>query len=174
MVEDEEIWKPIREFEDRYKISSHGRIYSNITSKILVKMHDLDGYSLINLYQYKGDIWNRSKRVNRIVAKHFHENPNNLPLVNHKNGIKDDDHYLNLEWCTALYNVTHAIENGLSNSKGVNNGGSILTEDQVREIKRLLRDGISAYKIAKDFNFGVSPRAIGRIRDNTHWKNIII
>ena len=38
--------------------------------------------------------------VHILVAKHFLENENNLPEVNHKDFNRQNNHVDNLEWCT--------------------------------------------------------------------------
>lgn len=45
--------------------------------------------------------------IHRIVAESFLPNPNNYPVVNHKNEIKTDNRVENLEWTTERKNVMY-------------------------------------------------------------------
>ena len=45
-----------------------------------------------------------------MVAEHFIPNPNNLPQVNHKNKIRNDNRVENLEWCSVADNLYDSYE----------------------------------------------------------------
>ena len=52
-------------------------------------------------------------RLHRELAIHFIPNPNNLPLINHKDGNKLNNSIDNLEWCDNKHNSQHARDMGL-------------------------------------------------------------
>lgn len=105
-----EEWKDIIGYENLYQISNKGNVKSTRRNKLLKLRLHKDGYYNIQLY-YKMKM--KSFRVNRLVAIHFVDNPHNKPFVNHKNGIKTDNFYLNLEWNTHEENMEHAKTNNL-------------------------------------------------------------
>lgn len=104
-----EIWKDIEGYEGKYQVSNLGNVRSlnyhrmGIT-KLLKTRKDKDGYNMAFLVRsgYK-----RPFGVHRLVAQAFIPNPNNYPVVNHKNEIKDDNRVENLEWCTVRYNTLY-------------------------------------------------------------------
>lgn len=51
--------------------------------------------------------------VHRLVAEIYVPNPDNLPEVNHDNGIKDCNWSWNLKWSTRPDNIQHGFDTGL-------------------------------------------------------------
>jgi hypothetical protein len=104
-----EIWRDIKGYEGLYQISNLGRVKSLYFKKELILKPSINskGYCSIVLY-------NNSKRtvtVHSLVAKTFLDNPNNLPMVNHKDEIKTNNKVDNLEWCDVRYNNNYGNRN---------------------------------------------------------------
>jgi len=89
---------------DNYEINEYGIIRKIIGNKKVVKLtRVLHGY--VSVF-----IEGRQFKVHRLVAHVFHKDKK-LPehtQVNHKDGIRTNNHKDNLEWCTCLENVTHS------------------------------------------------------------------
>lgn len=98
-------WYDIPGFGGRYKISKAGDIYSSYIKRNL-KPYVSEGYLCVKLY---GLIEMSQKSVHRLLAEVFIDNPNNLPMVNHKDGDRLNNTLSNLEWCTAQYNSEHGF-----------------------------------------------------------------
>ena len=113
-----EIWKDIAGYEGYYQVSNLGRVksierliaYTNskgvvshfpVEEKIIAQRTDKGGYQRASL---KKDKVRKLCLVHRLVAQAFIENPDNLPLVNHKDENRGNNNAMNLEWCTSKYN----------------------------------------------------------------------
>lgn len=120
-----EEWRNIRGFPN-YQISSLGRIRrlkksGGVVSATLLKqaVHKT-GYCVCCLCR-NGQT--KMFRVHRLVAEAFIPNPNNLPIVNHKDEIKTHNYVQNLEWVTASENTNwgtatkRLVENRRKDSK---------------------------------------------------------
>ena len=105
----QEIWKPVNGFEGKYWVSNLGRVKSKykiltpaLQKKSLMKHSQ---YYQITLWRSKYD--GMTRPVHRLVAEAFIPNPDNLPIVNHKDCNKLNNCVDNLEWCTAKYNSNY-------------------------------------------------------------------
>lgn len=105
----QEIWKDIRGFEGKYKISNLGRVYSIKNNIILKSGYDGKKYPTICLYNKK----QYCLKIHRLVAKAFIPNPNNYPQINHIDGNKNNNCVNNLEWCNQSHNIKEAYRLGL-------------------------------------------------------------
>lgn len=81
-----------------------------------------DGYQRIVLMK---DAVKKRYMCHRLVALTFIPNPNNLPQVNHIDGVRNNNCVENLEWCTQSQNERHSVDilgksmKGKTNSKPV-------------------------------------------------------
>lgn len=93
--------------------------------------------------------------AHRLIADVFVENPNNKKLINHKNGIKDDNRAENLEWCTQLENVRHArdVLGVRFTLPGRDNPNARVTEKETRIIIKLWKLGLPITEISRTLEY---------------------
>ena len=93
----------------KYDIYDDGRCFSHLSNKFLTPRM-LVKYPTYNLTLPEGK---KKVKIHRMVAETFIPNPNNLPVVNHKDGDTHNFHFSNLEWVTEKENSHHARQTGL-------------------------------------------------------------
>lgn len=100
--------------ETNYFITETGIIINEKTRSILKPNNNGKGYHKVQIYI---DGKRRPFYIHRLVADHFIKKPRKryCDQVNHKDGDKSNNHYLNLEWVTNSENQKHKhklIKNG--------------------------------------------------------------
>ncbi len=114
MNDENEIWKVIDGFNN-YEVSNTGKVRSlnylgHGKIKEMTSNKDAKGYLRVHFHKDGVDF---QKRVHRLVAEAFINNPDKKPQVNHIDGNKQNNRVENLEWTTARDNILHAYASGL-------------------------------------------------------------
>lgn len=106
--------KDISGYEGLYSVTTHGRVWSypkNTGCKPnggwLKPRVCKSGYHRVLLGK-------KQLSIHRLVMTTFIKNTHNKRTINHKNGIKEDNNIVNLEWATYSENQIHALETGLN------------------------------------------------------------
>lgn len=117
--------KPVLGYDGYYEVDQFGRVYGisrvihvkdskreydkNLSEKQMKQSLHTQGYKTVSLTK---DGVTKTVFVHRLVAEAFIPNPDELPIVNHKDEDKTNNFVENLEWCTSEYNRTYgtAIE----------------------------------------------------------------
>lgn len=181
-----EIWLPI-ENASNFMVSNLGRVKSigrkiryehaktrqehfRQTSDVILKEFE-------SKYRYKtvlircDDGIKRNLMTHRLVAKAFIPNPDNLPVVNHKDGNRSNNHVDNLEWCTIQYNSQHSMKIGTSKF-GSNHTVSKLNETLVELLKIKMALGFTISELSYEYN--IQHATLSLIKSEKQWKHVVI
>ena len=112
------------------------------------------------------------QQLHVLVLSSFVEKPDIEGIeVNHKDGNKRNNRLDNLEWMTRAGNIKHSIENGLAkHARGESAGKSTLTDNTVKQIRRLVKKGIMYKDVAKKLNTTV--KIVGDIIRGRTWRHV--
>lgn len=171
-----EIWKAINDYP-RYLVSNKGRIKSiaftqlvipktkkkyirEQAEKILSVNGKREGYPFVNLTNNSGS---KAFSIHRLVAIAFIPNIYNKPLINHIDNSRDNNNFINLEWCTYSQNIKHAINQ--------DRHPSVTKQDKIKLLVSKWESGIYKLKdLAKEQNMNVGSMAHLLYRNSNYRK----
>lgn len=174
--------KPIPGYEDHYAASEDGRVFS-LNYRRTGKIHELAQSSLFDKRRSSESMYRRVKAyfinantptpVHRLIAMAWVPNPLGLPMVNHIDGDKANNHASNLEWVDGSGNQRHAVEHGLHVfHRGENHHMVKLTEAQAREIKARVANPYRGQLDELALEYGVSKHCIFDIKRGKSWRAV--
>jgi len=161
-----EIWKPVVGFEDLYEVSDCGRVRSvsyGILSPGVRRKTKTYWFSTVNLCDRKGH--HKGCTIGPLVLEaHVCLRPSSDYDCHHIDGNPLNNNLSNLEWKLAS-------EHKSEHMRGENSPAAVLTENDVIEIKRLLKAGSKMQcDIARQFK--VYPSLITKIKQGKLWGHV--
>lgn len=173
---EDELWKKliypkIPDELNRFEISNFGRL-RNVKTGHIYKPYVLNtGYCSVRTTLGKKDA-KIHILLHKAVAYTFLANPNNLPEVNHKDGIRCNNFASNLEWCSSHENQQHKYDTGhfdIRKISGSNNHNAKLNIEDVIFIRKYCNI-YTRRELACKFN--VSKATINSVIKYHTWRDV--
>lgn len=173
IINSDEEWRDIEGYNGEYKISNKCRVVSLKCNNFYIMSpgRDSQGYYTVALTKNGNP---KSHLLHVLLAKAFIPNPENKPVVNHKDGNKINNSLDNLEWVTYKENNEHAYAIGLKKPcQGTRHKSAKLSDEAVKFIRKYYKP------YDKDFNrkvmarlFNVSISVIGSLISGKSYSNV--
>lgn len=147
-----EIWLDSPSYPS-YQASSYGRIRNKKTGLIIKSYPDRYGYQRLSL----GSIDN--VQVHRVVCEAFYGSPEEKQQVNHIDGHRDNNHILNLEWCSPSENIRWGVNHGNIDPTIGSRRAREVNMKPVRIVE--LNKGFASVKECAEY-LGINPNRVSR------------
>lgn len=164
-----EEWRDVKGYEGLYQVSSFGRVRSLdrvvkdrwgndrvMHGRLLKQQQGYNEYLRVGLV-VKCKLKNVT--VHRLVMEAFVPNPDNLPVINHRNEVKTCNIPDNMEWCTWQYNSIY----GQSIPKRVAKFTGYRHSEEIKQKMRGPRPHLVGRKLSKEHRESISRGLKGRI-----------
>lgn len=165
-----EEWRPILGHGD-FEVSSAGRVRCVAVRRYLKPGDLVSTWSAPSGYAYVS-LDRKTRLVHRVLCAAFHgPPPTPKHEAAHNNGKRSDNRPENVRWATRVENCADIKIHGTENPpRGEMQGGSVLTEEQVKAALRRTLAGESHRSVAE--SFGVARTTISAISGNKTWKHV--
>lgn len=175
---EQEIWKPIKNYEELYEVSSFGRIKSlakkwsnGSKDETLMKLSPTCKGGYVSVGLRKNGV-KKTHSVHVLVGRHYVDNPYNLPEINHKDFDRTNNKADNLEWSTHGDNIRYSYKQGnRTGARGESSPVAKHTAANVLEIRRLYEEGGYSFKKLADL-YNSKPTTISAIIGRKSWAHI--
>jgi hypothetical protein len=154
---------------DDYDVDRYGNVFSLKSGKLkmLTQFQDVYGYMKVRL---KVGEKRKDFTVHKLVAyKYLGGPPIGKDQIRHLDGNKKNNCISNLAWGTAKENADDRELHG-NTCRGERHGKTIISKEQVLQIKNMLKEKIMATHISKAL--GVNVLTIYDIKYGRTWKHI--
>lgn len=122
-----EQWKEVAGYENDYIVSTHGHVCSTKRGKVKPVRQATDGVS-----EYRRVTLNyHTCYVHRLVALAFIPNPDNKPIVGHRDNNPANNHVSNLVWMTQAENIKQMY----TDNRNVNKASRVVAINSTSEIQ---------------------------------------
>lgn len=157
-------------FDRHYTITEYGDVYSysKYDRKLMRQSTTGKGYKSVCLKRHGRNV---VKLVHRLVAMAYVVGYKNGLQVNHKDGVKANNLYTNLEWVTPKENSLHSRRIGLYDNKGRKHSMAKLNELNVMNIRAVAETGAMNY-VELGRAYGVNKTCIRKIVEYETWRYI--
>jgi hypothetical protein len=169
---DQEQWKPVVGFENRYEVSSQGRVRNAVRGRVLKPAPTSRGYLTVQLYDGSRPKKPRSYCVHDLVMAAFVGPKPQGYQVDHGDKGKQCNALDNLEYVTPAENIRRFVQTGKRKRYyGSDHANAKLTAEQVRQLRRLLAEGeLHTSWLASEF--GVSRSTVFDAARGRTYKNV--
>jgi predicted DNA-binding protein (UPF0251 family) len=167
-----EIWKPVVGHEDRYLISTLGRVYSfnggcrHKNKGAILKPSSAKGYLRVKLHRPS-----KEGRIHQLVLLAFvGPRPNGTDAC-HNNGNSLDNRLENLRWATPKENIADTVFHG-TKQEGARHYAAKFTEDEVRNIRKQFQNSGLPYRQFAE-KLGIDQMTLWRIVNRKSYRNVV-
>jgi NUMOD4 motif/HNH endonuclease/Helix-turn-helix domain of resolvase len=176
-----EEWRPVPGFEDCYEVSNLGQVrslprflthrdgHTQHREGVVLKGSWRNQYQRVCLQHLetgrKQSFW-----VYHLVLEAFVGPRPPGYVCNHKDRNRANNVVSNLEWVTPKRNMQHAHQTGINYRHGIAHYLAKYTDEDIRRIRRLYRDGMLLEQIAELFT--VTRQSIWQIVHRKAWKHV--
>jgi hypothetical protein len=169
-------WKPVVGFETHYEVSNDGVVRRRCAGRgtqpgrlLVCTTVDTKGYPIVVLHVRGRGL---TKKIHGLVARAFLGERPVGKQVNHKDGVKRNNHFTNLEYVTQSQNIRHAISLGLFDPAAAGRAragvGRKLDATKVAIIREAVASGVPRASLAAQY--GIHVMTVGEIVRKEIWR----